>query len=207
MTVSQKIKQCVEIGGAQALFLQHVAHVIDDEIRSESLKEPDQVAHHVSGRVELQVPAQWSHAIGSLQDIAADRLGRFLRTLEQIEANSPYTASMKALQLGVGDIRLNHYHASSAIAGLDESIQQTGIIGPVEARLDNHELMDPEPGHEIAILRQCSIRQRVVRPLDVGIALQRSEYVHVRIPGTGGRYERRLGDALEGTQWQGNQRL
>src|SRR3546814_1660360 len=50
-------EQPLEIGFGQAVFLQHVSHMVDHEVDLERAEEIDQVANDISGSVELKVPA------------------------------------------------------------------------------------------------------------------------------------------------------
>src|ERR1700691_1772050 len=108
---------------------------------------------------------------------------------------------MKAGELCVVDIPLDHHDATSLLTGVGERVEKTGVIGAVKAWLDDHKSFDAKPRHEAVILRQCSIRQRVVRLYDVRIAFGRPEDVHMHVPSTRRHPKARQGDSLGVAQW------
>src|SRR3984957_16061530 len=68
-------KEALEVGTRQAIALEHVAHVIDHEVRIESREEGQQIANHPPRSVELNVPADGPRAPRAVLDIGDD-IGR-----------------------------------------------------------------------------------------------------------------------------------
>src|SRR3546814_2695364 len=91
MPVLHQGEQPLEIGFGQAVFLQHVSHMVDHEVDLERAEEIDQVANDISGSVELKVPAIGGDLRYHRGNISLDLLKRKFRALEQIKTNATHT--------------------------------------------------------------------------------------------------------------------
>ena len=83
-----------EIVGCQAILRQHVAHVIDDEVVLERREKRNEVAHHVTRRVELQVPAARTRARGHRANVGLQFVERPRGPREQIEPDRAHAGGV-----------------------------------------------------------------------------------------------------------------
>src|ERR1700730_12887119 len=71
-SATDHIDETFEVGMRMPVALEHVAHVVDDEVSVEYGQKWQQIANHPSGGIELHVPADCLRAADGALDVGND---------------------------------------------------------------------------------------------------------------------------------------
>jgi len=165
----------------EPVALEHVAHVVDDEVRVKSGQKGQQIANDPTGGIELNVPADRARASDVVFDVGDDVGRRPTRPQKQVQTQRPHAAHVHRIQFFVRALLSHHGDTACAPARCAQRIEHAAIVGAVVAWLhDDETLQRQHVGHPLQLL-QAAVGQRVMRRIDARILRRRLEHVHVRI--------------------------
>ena len=178
--------QPVEVGTGQPVALEHVAHVVDDEVGLEFAKYRNQVAHDVPRRVELEVPAERLGAcVAAPRDVSPDLGIGHCERRNRSRRKRPHAARVHVLEFGVVDPSSTIATPRARSSEVVQRVQHAAVVSAVVAGCTMAKRSMPSA----AVMRSSSVGravgQRVVR-LDPRSGSWRvgAEDVHMAVAGT-----------------------
>ncbi len=112
--------------------------------------------------------------------------------LDEVEAHAFDAGRVHLLQLAVGDVFADHRDAARLVVGIDERVDQRGVVLAVAARLDDDVLVEAEIVAELKQLLLRRIDRRVFALGRIGEAARGTEDVAMRIDRARRNLEARL---------------
>ena len=104
--------ETVEVGTREAIALEHVSHVVDDEVRVESRQKRQQIANHPSRGVELNMPADRPRAPHAVLNVGDDIGRRPARAQKQVQPQRTHAPHVHGIQFFVRAVLAHHGDAA-----------------------------------------------------------------------------------------------